>query len=72
MAKRKRYMVYVDVPVVTMQRTAFVVLDEDDLANQMAKREADLQADAPKKKCKPDRDKKDKIVMFQLGEGWDV
>lgn len=69
-----RSLIYVDVPVVAVERVAFVVKDEADLKAQLAEREASFRAQPFT--TKPQRvkgaDGKEVLSFHQLSPDWNV
>jgi hypothetical protein len=65
-----RFTVYVDLPVLATERHCLVIVDEADLKQQLAEREAALRT-APYV-AKPQRDKQGKLITYQLNKDWDL
>lgn len=65
-----RYTVQVELSVLTTEHHVLVVLDEADMKRQVAEREATLRAAAFTAKAQ--RDKKGNLIMYQMGQDWNV
>lgn len=66
----KRYLVYVDVPVVAIGKMAIFVTNEDDLKAQLGTYEEEFRKQPLT--YKPQRDQKGKVVLHELSPDWDI
>ena len=66
-----RRIVMVDMPVLIIRPTAFVVRDEQDLKNQLDTRMLNLRTEVEITKPKPERDKHGNILTTLLSIFWD-
>lgn len=66
----KRYLVYLEVPVIAFEKMAIFVTDENDLKTKTANLEEEFRKQPLT--YKPQRGEKGKIVFHELSSDWDL